>query len=133
MNLFSELLLTSDHPHARRFDASESRPVSADDCFQRLHNHVTNAGIQVESGKDPFVHSSFDRIASPAVLVYRAFNRIGDEKVPDAKTLARLGPVIEAKAVEQLHERLVKLAQEQGVIRGSQLRVDTTVVETSIH
>src|SRR5271157_5417254 len=55
MNLFSELLLASDHPDARRFDASESQPVPADDCFQRLHNHVTNAGIQVESGKDPFV------------------------------------------------------------------------------
>ncbi len=67
MNLFSELLLASDHPDARRFDASESQPVPADDCFQRLHNHVTNAGIQVESGKDPFVHSSFDRIASPAI------------------------------------------------------------------
>ena len=26
-----------------------------------------------------------------ANLVYRAFTRIGDEKVPDAKTLARLG------------------------------------------
>src|SRR6266852_1801439 len=29
-----------------------------------------------------------------ANLVYRAFTRIGDEKVPDAKTLARLGQVI---------------------------------------
>jgi len=28
-----------------------------------------------------------------ANLVYRAFTRIGDEKVPDAKTLARLGQV----------------------------------------
>ena len=68
-----------------------------------------------------------------ANLVYRAFTRIGDEKVPDAKTLARLGQVIAPKVVEQLHERVVKLAQEQGVIRGSQLRVDTTVVETNIH
>src|SRR5437879_11560072 len=30
----------------------------------------------------------------PANLVYRAFTRIGDEKVPDAKTLARLGQAI---------------------------------------
>jgi IS5 family transposase len=29
-----------------------------------------------------------------ANLVYRAFTRIGDEKVPDAKTLARLGQAI---------------------------------------
>jgi IS5 family transposase len=29
-----------------------------------------------------------------ANLVYRAFTRIGDEKVPEAKTLARLGQAI---------------------------------------
>jgi uncharacterized protein (TIGR03067 family) len=53
MNLFGELLFASDHPDPRRFDASESQPVPADDCFKRLHNHVTNAGVQVEAGKDP--------------------------------------------------------------------------------
>src|ERR1019366_8656331 len=68
-----------------------------------------------------------------ANLVYRAFTRIGDEKVPDAKTLARLGQVIGPKVIEQLHQRVVELAQEQGVTRGRKLRVDTTVVETNIH
>jgi Transposase domain (DUF772) len=50
-----------------------------------------------------------------ANLVYRAFTRIGDEKVPDAKTLARLGQVIGPKVIEQLHQRVVELAQERGV------------------
>src|SRR6266581_1578726 len=68
-----------------------------------------------------------------ANLVYRAFTRIGDEKVPDAKTLARLGQLIGPKVIEQLHQRVVELAQEQGVTRGRKLRVDTTVVETNIH
>jgi len=68
-----------------------------------------------------------------ANLVYRAFTRIGDEKVPDAKTLARLGQLLGRNVIEQLHERVVELAQEQGVIRGRKLRVDTTVVETNIH
>jgi transposase, IS5 family len=68
-----------------------------------------------------------------ANLVYRAFTRIGDEKVPDAKTLARLGQLIGPKVVEQLHQRVVELAQERGVTRGRKLRVDTTVVETNIH
>jgi IS5 family transposase len=68
-----------------------------------------------------------------ANLVYRAFTRIGDEKVPDAKTLARLGQLIEPKVVEQLHRRVVELAQEQGVTQGRKLRVDTTVVESNIH
>ena len=47
-----------------------------------------------------------------ANLVYRAFTRIGDEKVPDAKTLARLGQLIEAEVIEELHQRIVQLAQE---------------------
>jgi IS5 family transposase len=66
-------------------------------------------------------------------LVYRAFTRIGDEKVPDAKTLARLGQLIGPKVVEQLHQRVVELAQERGVTQGRKLRVDTTVVESNIH
>ena len=60
--------------------------------------------------------------------MYRAFTRIGDEKVPDAKTLARLGQLMEPKIIEQLHQRVVELAQERGVTRGKRLRVDTTVV-----
>src|SRR6202522_4169327 len=68
-----------------------------------------------------------------ANLVYRAFTRIGDEKVPDAKTLARLGQLIGPKVIEQLHQRLVELAQERGVTKGKKLRVDRTVVESNIH
>ncbi len=68
-----------------------------------------------------------------ANLVYRAFTRMGDEKVPDAKTLARLGQLIGPKVIEELHRRVVELAQEQGVTKGRKLGVDTTVVESNIH
>src|SRR3974390_1365264 len=68
-----------------------------------------------------------------ANLVYRAFTRIGDGKVPDAKTLARIGQVIGPKVIRDLHERLVAMAREHGVVKGRKLRVDTTVVETNIH
>src|ERR1700745_1321882 len=68
-----------------------------------------------------------------ANLVYRAFTRIGDEKVPDAKTLARLGQVIGPEVISELHERLMELARERGVVQGRKMRVDTTVVETNIH
>src|SRR5437899_7355212 len=68
-----------------------------------------------------------------ANLVYRAFTRIGDEKVPDAKTLARLGQVIGPEVIGELHERLLELARERGVVQGRKMRVDTTVVETNIH
>src|SRR6202051_4407038 len=66
-------------------------------------------------------------------LVYRAFTRIGDEKVPDAKTLARLGQVIGPEVIGELHGRLMELARERGVVQGRKMRVDTTVVETNIH
>src|SRR5215467_2424651 len=68
-----------------------------------------------------------------ANVVYRSFCRIGMEKVPDAKTLVRLGQVIGAKTIAELHDRIVALAQERGVIQGRRMRVDTTVVETNIH
>jgi len=68
-----------------------------------------------------------------ANLVYRAFTRIGDEKVPDAKTLARLGQAIGPEVIGELHERLMELARERGAVQGRKMRVDTTVVETNIH
>jgi len=68
-----------------------------------------------------------------ANLAYRDFTRIGLGKVPDAKTLARIGQAISGEVVAELHRRLVELAQEKGAIQGRKMRVDTTVVETNIH
>ena len=68
-----------------------------------------------------------------ANLLYRAFTRIGDEKVPDAKTLARLGQASGPGVIGKLHGRLMELARERGVVQGRKMRVDTTVVETNIH
>jgi transposase, IS5 family len=66
-------------------------------------------------------------------LAYRDFTRIGLGKVPDAKTLARIAQVLGGEVIAKLHERLVAMAQEKGVVRGRKMRVDTTVVETNIH
>jgi transposase, IS5 family len=66
-------------------------------------------------------------------LAYRDFTRIGMGKVPDAKTLARIAQALGGKVIAELHRRLVEMAQEEGVIQGRKLRVDTTVVETNIH
>ena len=62
-----------------------------------------------------------------ANVVYRQFTRIGAEKVPDAKTLGRLVQALGPKVVQQLHQRLVAVAQEKKVVRGRRLRLDTTV------
>jgi transposase, IS5 family len=68
-----------------------------------------------------------------ANVVYRQFTRIGAEKVPDAKTMGRLVQALGPKVVQQIHQRLVQVAQEKKVVRGRKLRVDTTVVEANIH
>lgn len=68
-----------------------------------------------------------------ANLAYRDFSRVGLGKVPDAKTLARIGQALGGEVVAELHRRLVGLAREKGVIQGRKMRVDTTVVETNIH
>jgi len=66
-------------------------------------------------------------------LVYRKVTRVYFERVPDAKTLIRLSGVLGPEGVEAINRRLVAIAQEAGVIRGRQARLDTTVTETNIH
>ncbi|HSL72536.1 MAG TPA: ISNCY family transposase [Longimicrobiales bacterium] len=68
-----------------------------------------------------------------ANLVYRQFTRVGAHKVPDAKTLGKLGLALGPEIIDQLHERVVAIAREKGIVAGRRLRVDTTVVETNIH
>ncbi len=66
-------------------------------------------------------------------LVYRQFTRVGSAKVPDAKTLGKLGIALGPEVIEQIHRRVVAIAQENEIISGRRMRVDTTVVETDIH
>jgi transposase, IS5 family len=68
-----------------------------------------------------------------ANLVYRQFTRVGAEKVPDAKTLGKLGIALGPEIIAQMHQRVVAIAQEKKIVQGRRLRVDTTVVETNIH
>ena len=68
-----------------------------------------------------------------ANLVYRQFTRIGGEKVPDDRTMGNLARQLGPEVIEQLHRRVVEIAQEQKIATGSAMRVDTTVVETDIH
>ena len=68
-----------------------------------------------------------------ANLVYRDFTHVGGAKMPDAKTMGRWGLVLGPAVLKRVHERVVKIARDQGVIAGRRMRVDTTVVETDIH
>jgi len=65
-------------------------------------------------------------------LVYRHFCRIDAGKVPDAKTMVRLGQLLDGEALRAAFERVVELGVKARVARGRRMRVDTTVVETPI-
>src|SRR3982074_2915274 len=68
-----------------------------------------------------------------ANLVYREFTPIGGEKVPDDRTMGNLARQLGPEVIEQLHRRVVEIAQENKIATGRKMRVDTTVVETDIH
>src|SRR5437763_11743885 len=59
-----------------------------------------------------------------ANLVYRQFTRVGAEKVPDAKTLGKLGIALGPQIIEQIHQRVVAIAQEKKIVAGRRMRVD---------
>src|SRR6202790_1480271 len=60
-----------------------------------------------------------------ANLVYRDFTRVGAGKTPDAKTMGRWGVAVGPEVVKQIHQRLVELAQANGLAAGRRMRVDT--------
>jgi transposase, IS5 family len=68
-----------------------------------------------------------------ANLVYRDFTRVGGGKMPDAKTMGRWGLAVGPQVLRQIHDRMVTIAQDKGVVTGRRMRVDTTVVEANIH
>jgi IS5 family transposase len=68
-----------------------------------------------------------------ANLVHRDFARVGSGKMPGAKTMGRWGLAAGPEAIKQVHERMVTIERDQGVVEGRRMRVDTTVVETNVH
>ena len=77
-------------------------------------------------------YAEVEREVRPNV-VYRKFARIEAGKVPDEKSLARQCRALGPDVIEKIHQRIVELAQENHVVSGRKLRVDTTVVESNIH
>lgn len=65
-------------------------------------------------------------------IVLRQFCRLHLEPAPDDTTLIRWAGLIGPETLEQLNEHIVKLAHQQRVTRGRELRSDPTVVETNI-
>jgi IS5 family transposase len=66
-------------------------------------------------------------------LVYRRFTHFDAEATPDFTTFSRSFALLSPAVTEEIHQRVVSLACEQGVARGAKLRTDTTVVESNVH
>ena len=111
--------LAKRHPKSR----SRGRPGTPAETVLRLLilKHVRNWSYEV-----------LEREVR-ANLVYRDFTRVGAGKMPDAKTMGRWGTALKPQVLKQVHERMVRIARDKGVIAGRRMRVDTTVVETDIH
>lgn len=66
-------------------------------------------------------------------LIYRRFTHFDAEATPDFSTFSRLFALLSPALTQQIHQRVVGVAQEQEVAQGQKLRVDTTAVESNIH
>ncbi|MCA1836707.1 MAG: ISNCY family transposase [Actinobacteria bacterium] len=66
-------------------------------------------------------------------LVLRQFARLGLQPVPHATTLLRWANLIQPETLHRLLDRVTELARSLQVTRGRKLRIDSTVVETTIH
>jgi IS5 family transposase len=72
-----------------------------------------------------------ERVADSLVL--RWFCREYFQRVPAATTLLRWAQTIQAETLHHLNDRTAQLAAQARVTRARKLRVDGTVVETTIH
>src|SRR5690348_4197454 len=66
-------------------------------------------------------------------LVLRQFCRLGLEPVPHHTTLMRWSNVVQPETMHRLLDRVTELARSLKVTRGRKLRIDSTVVATTIH
>lgn len=66
-------------------------------------------------------------------LVLRGFCRVYFQRVPDATTLVRWAQTIPPATLHVLNDRVVEFARRARVTSGRKLRIDGTVVATTIH
>ncbi len=72
-----------------------------------------------------------ERVADSLVL--RWFCRISFQAVPDFSTVQRWSHTIQPETLHLRNDRVVQLARQAKVTRGRKLRIDGTVVQTTIH
>jgi IS5 family transposase len=66
-------------------------------------------------------------------LVYRRFTHFDAETTPDFSVFSRSFALLSPAVTAEIHQRVLRLACEQGVAQGQKLRSDTTAVESNVH
>jgi IS5 family transposase len=66
-------------------------------------------------------------------LVLRQFCRVYFQAVPNQSTLCRWANLIQPQTLQAFNQRIMNLAIDNKLTRGRKLRMDGTVVETTIH
>jgi len=66
-------------------------------------------------------------------LVLRQFCRVYLQATPDQSTLCRWANLIQPQTLQAFNQRIMNLAIDNKLTRGRKLRMDGTVVETTIH
>jgi IS5 family transposase len=66
-------------------------------------------------------------------LVLRQFCRVYLQAAPDQSTLCRWANLIQPQTLQAFNQRIINLAIDNKLTRGRKLRMDGTVVETTIH
>ena len=66
-------------------------------------------------------------------LVLRQFCRVYFQATPDQSTLCRWANLIQPQTLQAFNQRIMNLAIDNKLTRGRKLRMDGTVVETTIH
>ncbi len=64
---------------------------------------------------------------------WRWFCRIYAHSVPNDSTQQEREALIRPETLQRLNQRLLRLAQDQGLTQGAKVRMDGTVIETNIH
>jgi IS5 family transposase len=66
-------------------------------------------------------------------LVYRRFTHFDADITPEFTVFSRSFALLSPGVIAEIHQRVVRLACEQGVAQGRKIRTDTTVVESNVH
>ena len=132
-------------PMMRRIDAALDDELLVDQVFEAMRGRFKQSARRGRKGTPAEValrllvlkHMkkwSYEQLEWEVTgnLVYRHFCRIDGGKVPDSKTMVRIGQLLDGEVLQALFARVVGQAIEHRVTRGRKMRVDTTVVETPI-